>query len=108
MNTPPLLAKMIEVQVGEIVVRGNRIVEPATGCRIAGGFPSRDAAIRAATAMNEIADWPGVIKTRAENGRPNCLPELERIAKEHGGVIGDGGGAASARRCAAVVAKRQL
>jgi hypothetical protein len=105
--TPPLLRKMSEIPVGEIVVYGDRIVEPKTGCLIARNFPSRDRAIEAARAMNKVADWFGIIKTRAAGGRPNCQDELKRIAEEFGGLFGDDNSDFAVARCAAVVAKNE-
>ena len=107
MTTPPLLQKMLEVPVGELVVRRDRIIEPKTGCRIASGFPSQQSAIAAATAMNEVADWFGILKTRAEGKRPNCQGELERIAKAYGGQLGGGATVVTQRICVRAVAARE-
>lgn len=96
-RTPPLLRKMTELRVGELVVRRDRIIEPRTGFRVAHGFPSETKAIDAAREMNEVADWFGILKTRAEGGRPNCQSELERIAEAHGGKLADGNPASDAR-----------
>jgi hypothetical protein len=104
-RTPPLLRKMLEIPIGDIIVRGNSIVEPVSTCRIAHGFPSKDAAIKAAQEMNEVADWIGIVKTRAEGRSPNCQDELRRIAEAYGGVLSDGGGQLGEVFCAAVVAK---
>lgn len=104
-KTPGLLQRMIEHKVGELVVRRDRIIEPCTDCRVASGFPSTEAAIAAATEMNEVADWFGVIKTRAEGRRPNCQDELRQIAERHGGKFGDGGkGFGVDKLCAQIVA----
>jgi len=100
----PLLRKMLERQVGDLVVRRDRIIEPRTGLRVAGSFPNEAAAIAAATEMNEVADWVGLIKVRAEGGRPNCQDELRAIAERHGGKLGDGGGEGSEVVCAKTVA----
>jgi hypothetical protein len=90
MNTPPLLRKMNETQVGDLVVYGGTIIEPLTGCVVGRGFPDKRAAMAAAKEMNEVADWFGILKTRAEGNRPNCQDELQRIAEVHGGKLGDG------------------
>ncbi len=105
MNTPPLLKRMLDVSVGDIVVRGSAIVEPVSKCFIATGFPSRGAAIKAAEEMNAVADWIGIVKTRASGKSPNCQPELQRIAEAHGGKLSDGGGIVGQDYCAAVVAR---
>lgn len=102
--TPPLLDRMLKTPVGELVVFNNKIImEPRTGCTIARDFPNKEAAIKAAEAMNEVADWVGVIKTRAEGGRPNCQDEIERIVREHGGSMGGKADAATVAKCAIVV-----
>lgn len=103
-TAPPLLQKMLEVSVGELMVQCERIIEPKTGCRVAWGFPDKESAIAAAMAMNEVADWFGIIKTRAEGHRPNCQAELQRIAQAYGGFITLEAGDAE-RRCAEVVAR---
>jgi hypothetical protein len=106
MTTPTLLRKMNEIPVGELIVYGDRIIEPRTGCWIACGFPNKAKAIAAANEMNEVADWIGVIKTRAEGGRPNCQDELKRIAEAHGGRLSDNAKDFDTEaRCAAAVAK---
>jgi hypothetical protein len=105
MTTPPLLKKMLVVPVGEIVVRGSAIVEPVSGCFIAAGFPSKAAAVKAAEEMNAVADWIGIVKTRAGGRSPNCQPELQRIAEAHGGRLSDGGGKLGETYCAAVVSR---
>jgi hypothetical protein len=103
--TPPLLRKMSEARVGDLVVRKDRIYEPQTGLRVAHSFPTHEAAVAAARAMNEVADWFGVIKTRAEGRLPNCMDELRRIISEHGGTIADGGGIAPEAICADTVSR---
>jgi len=107
MNTPPLLRKMNETQVGELVVYARRVIEPLTGCCVAHSFPDNKKAIAAARAMNEVADWFGIIKTRSEGKRPNCQAEIERIAIEHGGKLGDGAGQSTYDRCASVVSTKE-
>lgn len=107
MSTPPLLRKMNETKVGDLIVWNRRIVEPLTGCCVAHSFPSNEKAIAAAGAMNEVADWFGIIKVRAEGKRPNCQDEIERIAVEYGGKLGDGAGEATYNRCASVVSQRE-
>lgn len=82
-RTPPLLDRMMSHQVGELVVRRDRIIEPRTGCRVAHSFPSEQAAINAAQEMNEVADWFGLIKTRSEGNRPNCQDELSGRTEKH-------------------------
>jgi len=103
MSTPPLLSKMLEVTVGDLIVRETRIVEPRTNCTVARNFPSREKAIAAAREMNEVADWVGVLKTRAEGKRPNCQAELRRIAETHGGSFAENANVATHMLCAAVV-----
>lgn len=104
-KTPPLLQRMTEHKVGELIVRRDRIIEPRTGCRVAHSFPNEAAALIAAREMNEVADWFGVIKARSE-GRPlNCQGELRAIAERHGGLLADGGkGMGVEGMCARVVA----
>ncbi len=104
-QTPPLLRRMNETAVGDLVVYGDRIIEPKTGLRVAGNFPSNQKAIEAATAMNEVADWPGIIKCRADGGRPNCQDELKRIAESFGGAFGDGGRGLAEEVCKSVASK---
>lgn len=106
-RTPGLLQRMTEHKVGELVVRRDRIIEPRTDCRVASGFPSTEAAIAAAHEMNEVADWFGIIKTRAEGGRrPNCQDELRCIAEKHGGQFANGGrGLGVDKLCAKIVAE---
>ena len=101
--TPPLLRRMNESRVGELAVYNRRIIEPRTDCCVASGFPSNEAACAAAAEMNDIADWIGVIKARAEGRKPNCQAELERIAQAHGGQLGHGANADTMVRCAAAV-----
>lgn len=86
-STPPLLQKMLEREVGELVVRRTTIYEPRTGCRVARDFPTEVAAINAALRMNEVADWFGLLKSRAEGHNPNCQDELQRIAEAFGGKL---------------------
>lgn len=107
MTVPPLLQKMMEVPVGDLVVRRDCIIEPKTGCRVASGFPNRASAIAAATEMNEVTDWFGVIKSRAEGHRPNCQSELERIANLHGGSLYLRQVPGTEKLCAAVVAQME-
>lgn len=101
-STPPLLRKMMEDRVGDLVVFRDRIVEPRSMCCVAHSFPSREGAIKAATEMNEVADWVGVLKARADGRRPNCQVELQRIAEANGGKLGDGSTDDTVRRCAEV------
>ena len=101
MRTPPLLQRMMERKVGELVVFRNRIIEPQTGCRIAYDFPSEVAAMNAALRMNEIADWIGVIKVIADGRQPNCKSELIQIAEAFGGKLATG----ATERTEAVCAK---
>ena len=89
-NTPPLLQKMFEREVGELQIRYNAIYEPKSGCRVAYDFPSEAAAINAALRMNEIADWFGVVKARSEGLNPNCQDELKRIVEDFGGKLSTG------------------
>jgi hypothetical protein len=107
MSTPPLLRKMNERQVGELVIYNRRIIEPLSQCCVAHSFPNNDKAAAAAAAMNEVADWFGIIKTRAEGGRPNCQDELERIAIANGGKLGDGAGQETYDRCTSVVQRKE-
>jgi len=104
-NTPPMLRKMMETPVGDLVVYGDRIMEPRTGCCVGRDFPSKEKAIEAAKAMNEVADWPGIIKTRAEGRSPNCQDELRRIAENFGGKIADGGRGLAEQVCQLAAAK---
>jgi hypothetical protein len=104
-HTPPLLAKMLETSVGELVIRRDRIIEPRSGCCVARYFPTKEAAIAAAKEMNEVADWTGVLKTRAQDGMPNCQTELERIAEKHEGKLATGGGSLSAAICQRAVGR---
>ena len=106
MTTPPLLRKMLEVPVGELVVRRDQIVEPLSGCRVASGFPNQEAAIAAAREMNEVADWVGILKTRAEDRRPNCQDELKAIAERHGGSLSENGHGGAIELCARAVQGR--
>jgi hypothetical protein len=76
-----------ETCCGDIVVYNRTIIEPMTNCVIARNFPTDEAAMAAARAMNEVADWHGIIKTLARKQRPNCQDELERIAAAHGGEL---------------------
>jgi hypothetical protein len=87
---PPLLQRMTERQVGELVVKRDRIYEPKTGCRVAHSFPNEAAAINAALRMNEIADWFGLLKARSEGHNPNCQSELQQIAENFGGKLATG------------------
>jgi hypothetical protein len=104
-KTPPLLRKMLERQVGELVVMRDRIIEPKTGCRVAYDFPNEAAAVNAALRMNEIVDWFGLIKARADGHQPNCEAELNRIAEDFGGKLANGNTAGMAESiCAKVVA----
>ncbi len=103
MSTPPLLRKMFEDRVGDLVVYRDRIVEPRSMCCVARGFPSHESALKAAAEMNEVADWIGVLKARSEGRRPNCQGELQRIAEAHGGKLGDGAGEATYQACAKAV-----
>lgn len=105
MRTPPLLQRMIERQVGDLVVRRDRIIEPITGCRVAYDFPSEAAAINAALRMNEVADWIGLLKTRAERQRPNCQDELRQIAEAFGGKLADGATDRTEAVCAAAISR---
>lgn len=102
--TPPLLDKMLETKVGDLVVRRDRIIEPLTGCRVASGFPTSNAAEQAAKEMNAVADWPGIIKCRAEDRLPNCINELDRIAQKHGGQLGRGANENTVAACARAAA----
>jgi hypothetical protein len=105
-STPPLLERMNQREIGELVVWRDRIIEPKTGCRVAFGFPSEVAAINAALRMNEVADWFGLLKARAEGHRPNCQDELKRIAEEFGGKIAEGAeGMGVESLCAKAVAR---
>jgi hypothetical protein len=81
---------MFEREVGELVVRRSTIYEPKTGCRVAYDFPNEAAAVNAALRMNEVVDWFGVIKTRAEGHSPNSQGELRRIAEDFGGKLATG------------------
>lgn len=89
-NTPPLLQRMTERQVGELVVHRTTIREPKTGCRVAHSFPNEAAAINSALRMNEIADWFGLLKARSEGHNPNCQSELQQIAENFGGKLATG------------------
>lgn len=102
----PLLKRMMEQKVGDLIVRKDRIYEPLSGCRVAHSFPTEQAAIAAATEMNEVADWVGVLKTRAEGNQPNCQDELERIIKAHGGEIASGSNETIERHIASIVRDR--
>lgn len=109
-TTPPLLQKMFERQVGDLVVRRREIFEPKSGCRVAYEFPNDDAAEKAAAKMNEVADWFGIIKSRAGGINPNCQDELGRIALEFGGKLATGNknsGIAEARCAEAASAAEQ-
>lgn len=86
------MARSSEVRVGAIVVRGRTIYEPLSDTVIARGFPSQQNALCAARAMNEVADWLGVLRTRAAGRRPNCQDELAEIARAWGGTLGTDGG----------------
>ena len=101
-STPPLLERMMELRVGELVVYRGRIIEPRTRCAVAKDFPSDDAACKAAAEMNEVADWVGVLKARADKRRPNCQAELMRIAEAHGGKLADGSDHRTTLLCAEV------
>lgn len=94
--------KVVSVKVGDLDVGRKRITEPLTGCCIAKDFPSNEAAAAAARAMNEVADWPGVIKARAENRPLNCQPELAAIALAYGGKLAEGGGDLTTDACVRV------
>lgn len=105
-NTPPLLQRMMERKVGELVVFKTTITEPRTGFRVAYDFPTESAAANAALRMNDVVDWFGVIKARAEGKSPNSQAELERIVADFGGKLATGNahsGMAEAA-CAKVVA----
>ncbi len=104
-STPPLLRKMMETVVGDLVVLRDRISEPKSGLMVASGFPDHSAAIAAARQMNEVADWFGVLKARADGRNPNCIDELERIAAAHGGVLGRKSPKEGAAICAETVAR---
>ena len=89
-SIPPLLRRMMERQVGDLVVRRDRIIEPKTGCYVARDFPNEAAAINAALRMNEVADWIGILESRAAGNQLNCQDELRRIAEDFGGKLADG------------------
>lgn len=97
MSSPPLLRKMNEIRIGEIVVYNRTILEPMTGCRVAYDFPTKEAAVNAAHEMNEVANWHGILKTLARGERPNCQDELKRIAQSHGGKLSSNATASGAR-----------
>lgn len=97
MASPPLLRKMNETRVGDLVVYNRTIMEPLTDCRVASDFPTNDAALAAAREMNEVADWHGIIKTLAKGERPNCQDELKRIAAAHGGKLSGNATASGSR-----------
>lgn len=104
-RTPGLLKRMTERRVGELIVMRDRIIEPRTERRVAHGFPNEGAAVKAAEEMNEVADWFGIIKARAEGMKPNCQEELRAIAERYGGKLSDGAsGAGLEELCAKVVA----
>lgn len=102
MRTPPLLQKMLERKVGDLVVFRNKIMEPQTGCRIAYDFPSEVAAVNAALRMNEIADWSGIIKVIAAGRQPNCKGDLMHIAEAFGGKLATGATERTEEVCAKV------
>lgn len=105
-RTPPLLQRMMERQVGELIVKRNYIYEPKTGCRVAHSFPNEAAAINAALRMNEIVDWFGLLKARSEGYSPNCQGELQQIAENFGGQLATGNQDRMAENlCAQVVAE---
>jgi hypothetical protein len=104
-NTPPLLQRMTERQIGELIVKRTYIYEPKTGCRVAHSFPNEAAAINAALRMNEIVDWFGLLKARSEGHSPNCQHELQQIAENFGGKLATGNHDKLAERlCADAVA----
>jgi hypothetical protein len=103
-NTPLLLQMMNGRPVGDLLVRRNEIIEPLTGCRVAGGFPNMVSAVNAALRMNDVADWLGVLKTRAAGGLPNCQDELRQIAENFGGKLSDDANKRTEDRCAEIVA----
>lgn len=90
-SAPPLLQRMNERRVGDLLVRYRDIIEPRTGLGVARDFPSEVAAISAATEMQMVADFTGLIKVRAEGQRPNCQQELAGIAQKYGGLFCDQG-----------------
>src|SRR5258705_631210 len=84
-----------DLVVGPLIVRkighlGFTIYEAMSGLRVARGFPTAMHAANAAKEMNEVADWLGILKQRAEGGRPNCEGELRRIAESYGGYLRGG------------------
>jgi hypothetical protein len=106
-RSPPLLRKMNEVAVGELRVYHTTIIEPLTGLVVAKGFPNGAAALQAAVEMNEVADWFGILKVRAEGRNPNCQDELQRIATKYGGELATNATTATHARAAAVVKQRE-
>lgn len=94
--------------VGDILVYGTTIIEPLTNATIARGFPSHEAAVLAATQMNEVADWVGVLKARAQDRNPNCVEELADIAKAWGGELSRSQGVGFPEKCAAIVARLEV
>lgn len=107
-----MTVRTTEVQVGQLIVRsggprGHRIIEPLTGCAVARGFATAIHAASAAKELDALADWFDVVKVRSTGTNPNCRSEVERIAKEHGGRIADGGTDVGEEVCAQAVARRE-
>lgn len=101
---PSLLQRMMERTVGDLLVRRRGIYEPLSGRCVARDFPSETAAVNAALRMNEVTDWIGVLKTRANGRSPNCQSELEEIAKNFGGKLATGAkGTSVEEHCARIV-----
>ena len=94
------------IQIGDLIVSypPYRIIEPITNLVVAEGFSKEADAIAAAHEMNGVADWFGVIKTRAQGGRPNCQDELSRIARSYGAELGTYRSKGVPQICAEVVA----